>query len=101
MVGKDSEKLKANSPRLHAAQVAVPVLLVHGAEDWTVEPDQSEFMAKALTDAHKPFKLVMIQGTDHYFQNQVPQRQLFDAITEFLRQQIGTPAVSDKTAAAN
>ncbi len=46
MIGNDPEKLKADSPRLHAANAAVPVLLVHGVEDYTVEPDQSEFMAQ-------------------------------------------------------
>ena len=86
MVGKDPEKLKAASPRLHADRIAVPVLLVHGTEDFTVEPDQSQFMAKAMTAANKPFKLVMIEHTDHYFQNPQPQRELFENITAFLRE---------------
>ena len=84
-IGRDPEKLKADSPRLQAAKIGVPVLLVHGAEDYTVEPDHSEFMARAMQEAGKPYKLVMIDGTDHYFQNQADQRQLFTAITDFLR----------------
>jgi dipeptidyl aminopeptidase/acylaminoacyl peptidase len=86
MIGKDPDKLRNDSPRLHPEKFAVPVLLIHGVDDWTVEVDQSQFMARALEEAHKPYKLVLIQGTDHYFQNQAPQRELFANIAEFLRQ---------------
>jgi dienelactone hydrolase len=99
MIGSDPEKLKADSPRLHAAGINVPVLLVHGVEDWTVEPDQSEFMAKALAAANKPYKMVMIQDTDHYFQNQASQRELFTSITEFLRAQLGAGALPSQATA--
>ena len=33
MIGSDPVKLQADSPRLHADNVGVPVLLVHGVED--------------------------------------------------------------------
>jgi dipeptidyl aminopeptidase/acylaminoacyl peptidase len=92
MIGDDPVKLRAYSPRLHADNVGVPVLLVHGAEDYTVEPDQSEFMARALQEAGKTYQMVMIDGTDHYFQNQAPQRRLFVSITDFLRKYLGAPA---------
>ena len=100
MIGSDPEKLKADSPRLHAASVNVPVLLVHGAEDWTVEPDQSELMARALAAANKPYKMVMIPDTDHYFRQSREQRQLFVSITDFLRQYLAaSPAPATQTAA--
>ena len=93
LIGNDPEKLKADSPRLHAANVSVPVLLVHGVEDYTAEPDQSEFMAKALAAANKPYKMVMMEDTDHYFTTQAQQRQLFTEITDFLRPLLSaTPA---------
>ena len=85
MIGSDPEKLKADSPRLHAAGINVPVLLIHGREDYTVEPDQSEFMARAMDAAGKPYKMLMMEDTDHYFTTQAQQRQLFTAITEFMR----------------
>jgi len=93
LIGNDPEKLKADSPRLHAANVNVPVLLVHGVEDYTAEPDQSEFMAKALAAANKPYRLVMMEDTDHYFTTQAQQRQLFTEITDFVRPLLsGSPA---------
>ncbi len=100
MVGSDPAKLRADSPRLHADKVNVPVLLVHGREDWTVEPDQSEFMANALAAANKPYKMVMIEDTDHYFREQAHQRQLFVSITDFLRQHLGaSPAPAAQASA--
>jgi dipeptidyl aminopeptidase/acylaminoacyl peptidase len=91
MIGKNREKLAADSPRLHASSIGVPVLLVHGREDWTVEPDQSEMMAKALGAADKPFKIVMIDDTDHYFTTTASQRQLFTTISDFLETQLAAP----------
>ncbi len=85
MLGNDPIKLAAHSPRLHAANVAVPMLLIHGVEDYTVEPDQSEFMAKAMAAANKPYKMLMMEDTDHYFTTQAQQRELFTAITDFMR----------------
>jgi dipeptidyl aminopeptidase/acylaminoacyl peptidase len=85
MIGNDPARLAAQSPRLHAGEVKVPVLLLHGVEDYTVEPDQSEFMAKAMAAAGKPYKMVMMPDTDHYFRTQAQQRQLFTEITEFVR----------------
>ncbi|HTU64937.1 MAG TPA: alpha/beta fold hydrolase [Steroidobacteraceae bacterium] len=84
MIGDDPEKLKAQSPRMLAASIGVPVLLLHGADDWTVEVDQSHLMAKAMDAAGKPYEMVVIPDTDHYFQNPGPQRQLFATMSEFL-----------------
>jgi dipeptidyl aminopeptidase/acylaminoacyl peptidase len=85
MIGSDVVKLRQDSPRFHADGIAVPVLMVHGDEDFTVEPDQSEFMAKAMDVAKKPYKLVMVHDTDHYFREQDKLREMFTAITDFLR----------------
>jgi dipeptidyl aminopeptidase/acylaminoacyl peptidase len=45
-------------------------------------------MATAMQAASKPYKLVLIKDTDHYFQTQDAQRQLFSAIGEFLQVQL-------------
>jgi acetyl esterase/lipase len=86
-IGKDPEKLKAQSPRLHASDISVPVLLIHGVDDWTVEIDQSELMAKAMDSANKPYKFIKID-TDHYFRGHAAQRELFTPISEFLKEQL-------------
>ncbi len=94
MIGNDPAKLAAQSPRLHAAEIKVPVLLLHGVEDYTVEPDQSEFMAKAMAAAGRPYKMVMMPDTDHYFTTQAQQRQLFTEITDFVRPLLTLPATT-------
>ncbi len=98
MIGSDPVKLKADSPRFHADGISVPVLMVHGDQDFTVEPDQSEFMAKAMDAANKPYKLVMIHDTDHYFREQAKLREMFTAIVEFLRGPLGSPATTQTAA---
>jgi dipeptidyl aminopeptidase/acylaminoacyl peptidase len=87
MIGKDPEKLRKDSPRLHAGNISVPVLLIHGVDDWTVEIDQSELMAKAMDAAGKPYKFIKID-TDHYFRTQAAQRELFAPISAFLRAEL-------------
>lgn len=87
MIGRDAEKLRADSPRLHASNITVPVLMVHGVDDWTVEVDQSELMARAMDAVGKPYKFIKID-TDHYFRTQAAQRQLFTPISEFLHDQL-------------
>jgi dipeptidyl aminopeptidase/acylaminoacyl peptidase len=102
MIGSDPEKLKADSPRLHAANISVPVLMIHGREDYTVEPDQSEFMARAMDAVNKPYKMLMMEDTDHYFTTQAQQRQLFTAITDFVRPLLSaTPATQAAATPSN
>ena len=62
--------------------------LIHGTEDYTVEPDQTELMADALRIAGKPFQKVMIEGTDHYFLNQSHEKLLITSMTNFLEQHL-------------
>jgi dipeptidyl aminopeptidase/acylaminoacyl peptidase len=100
LIGSDPVRLKAQSPRFHAAEIAVPVLLIHGAEDYTAEPDQSEFMARAMAAANKPYKMVMMPDTDHYFTTQAQQRQLFTEITDFVRPLL-TAAPATQSASSN
>ncbi|HEY6123429.1 MAG TPA: prolyl oligopeptidase family serine peptidase, partial [Steroidobacteraceae bacterium] len=85
MIGKDPVKLKADSPRFNAASIAVPVLLIHGNDDYTVEVDQSRFMAEALQAANKPHQFVVMPDTDHYFRKKQQMHDLFSSITGFLR----------------
>jgi dienelactone hydrolase len=42
-----------------------PILLLHGTADWRVSPRQSQLMATALLDNRLPFRLVLLEGSDH------------------------------------
>lgn len=54
------------SPAKHAADVAIPVMLIHGKDDTVVDIEQSRIMAAALTSAGKPVELVTLAGEDHW-----------------------------------
>lgn len=61
----DAEALAKGSPRLRAAEVKAPVLLIHGVWDETVPLEQSRMMAKALEKAGKSVELVEIKRAGH------------------------------------
>ena len=42
-----------------------PILLLHGTADWRVSPGQSQRMAAALLENRHPFRLVLLEGSDH------------------------------------
>jgi dipeptidyl aminopeptidase/acylaminoacyl peptidase len=44
----------------------VPILLVHGTADWRVDPRDSMDMAQALFAARRPFRLLLVEGADHF-----------------------------------
>jgi dipeptidyl aminopeptidase/acylaminoacyl peptidase len=52
-LASDTAKLKADSPRNHADGVDIPVLLIHGDDDYAVEVDHTTMMATALKRAGK------------------------------------------------
>jgi len=54
------------SPRTHADKVTVPVLLIQGCDDTVVDFEQSRVMADALDDAGKTYRLVELDGEDHW-----------------------------------
>jgi len=84
----DPKKLKADSPRNHAAGVSIPILLLHGANDYTVEVAQTEAMDTALKRAGKPHETVIIKDTDHYFREDAARRTLFTNLGRFLDEQL-------------
>jgi dipeptidyl aminopeptidase/acylaminoacyl peptidase len=61
----DGAALEAASPRLRAAEIRVPVLLLHGADDEIVPPAQSREMKKALEKAGKSVRYIEYAGQAH------------------------------------
>jgi dipeptidyl aminopeptidase/acylaminoacyl peptidase len=92
-VGPDAKKLAANSPRLHAGDIHMPVLLVHGDRDSQVQVEQSDEMDKALTAAGKPHRYVRLAGADHQLSTAAASATLLREIESFLGSAIG-PGVS-------
>ncbi|REF00705.1 alpha/beta hydrolase [Thermomonospora umbrina] len=59
------EDLRPASPVAHAAPGAPPMLLLHGTADAVVSPQQSRWLAEAVTDAGGTAELVLIDGANH------------------------------------
>jgi dienelactone hydrolase len=87
-IGTDPEKLKLNSPRLHAPEFSVPLLMLHGRRDAQVPFAQSEAMDAALTRAGKPHRLVVFADADHAFSEEKDRAGLLQEIERFLSEQL-------------
>ena len=88
-LGANREKLKKDSPLHNAAQISIPVLLVHGAKDWQVQPDHSKAMARALEKNKKPQKLVVIKGATHELERKSDRVTLLTEVESFLATSLG------------
>ncbi len=88
-LGTDREKLLADSPVKHADQVSIPVLMVHGVEDWTVPVEHSKRMDAALKRAGKQHELILIPHGDHQLAWRSERVTLLTALEKFLTANMG------------
>ncbi|HMD74802.1 MAG TPA: alpha/beta fold hydrolase, partial [Steroidobacteraceae bacterium] len=96
-IGTDSQKLKRDSPRLHAAQFGMPVLMIHGTMDGQVPIEQSEVMDAALSRAGKAHRFVRVRDADHSFSEVKDRVTMMQEIERFLGEHLpaagpGSPA---------
>jgi dipeptidyl aminopeptidase/acylaminoacyl peptidase len=80
----DSEKLARNSPARRAADIRVPVLLVHGTKDRVVPPIQSRKMAEALKGAGKSYRYVELEDEEHWLTHGATRLQYYQELERFL-----------------
>ncbi|MBF0664886.1 MAG: S9 family peptidase, partial [Brevundimonas sp.] len=77
--------LAAASPRRRAAEVACPVLLVHGVDDGIVPVVQSRRMRDALRGAGKPVELIEIEDAGHADWDEAQELALMTRYIELFR----------------
>ena len=80
----DDAGLTALSPAAAADRIAIPVLLVHGADDTVVPIEQSKVMADALKKAGKPVEFVTLEGEDHWLSRGATRLRMLTALVDFL-----------------
>ncbi|MFI4973166.1 MAG: alpha/beta hydrolase family protein [Caulobacterales bacterium] len=80
----DDPALQAISPAAQAAKDTIPILLIHGEQDYTVPFDQSRTMADALRAAGKPVTLIPLKSEDHYLSRGETRLQMLQATVDFL-----------------
>lgn len=84
----DREQLDRNSPARRAADIQVPVLLVHGTDDRVVPVAQSRKMAEALKSARKNYQYVELEGEEHWLTHAGTRLQYFEQLDKFLAEQL-------------
>jgi dipeptidyl aminopeptidase/acylaminoacyl peptidase len=88
-IGTDPAKLKLNSPRIHAAEFDVPLLMLHGDSDAQVPFEQSEEMHSALKRAGKAHRFVAVPDADHQFSAEKDRATLLRELEAFLADHLG------------
>ena len=91
-IGADPDKLKRDSPRLHAADFQVPLLILQGKMDAQVPFQQSEEMDEALTHAGKTHRFVAVDDADHQFSAVKDRLTLLQETDAFLREHLPVEA---------
>lgn len=88
--GTDAAEWNKASPARRAGEVKIPVFLAAGARDVRAVPEQTELMAKALTDAGNAPEGVIIQSGEMHGFYDVPARvNLYTKMLDFFNRHIG------------
>lgn len=82
--GDPSFDLKTISPLFAIDRLKVPVMLVHGSADQTVQPKQSRLYADALKAAGRPYEYYEIPNEQHGFSSAEHAQLWYDKLDAFL-----------------
>jgi dipeptidyl aminopeptidase/acylaminoacyl peptidase len=77
---------QARSPIHHTDKLSCPILLLQGADDKVVPPNQAEMMAKALDVKKIPYAYLLFEGEGHGFRQAETIIKAFNAELSFYRQ---------------
>ena len=77
--------LGAVSPINHAADFAIPILIMHGKDDRVVRVGQSRDMAEKLRKAGKAFTYIEQPEGDHHFSREADRLQFLTELEAFLK----------------
>ncbi|MFT3996234.1 MAG: prolyl oligopeptidase family serine peptidase [Asticcacaulis sp.] len=74
----------AVSPDVKAANITIPIQLIHGKDDTVVPIEQSYSMRDALKKAGNPAEVVILEGEDHWLSREPTRVQTLTAIVAFI-----------------
>ncbi|WP_190303110.1 alpha/beta hydrolase family protein [Methylomonas rhizoryzae] len=81
----DRTRLKETSPLEQASRMRTPLLLAHGADDWTVHVGHSRDMVDALESAgFKDLVYLELSQGDHYLSREADRTRFFSEMDKFL-----------------
>jgi len=87
--GVDLEKARSDSPLFNAAQIKIPVLLIHGTKDWQVQMDHAKAMDAELEKNKIKVKTVLITGGTHDLERKSDRVTLLTYVDTFLLENLG------------
>jgi dipeptidyl aminopeptidase/acylaminoacyl peptidase len=95
VLGTDVADLHARSPVYQAGRIEVPVLLIHGKEDWRADFDQAKRMKAALEKNGKQLEWMALKREGHGIYDEETRRQVYERVLKFLDEHLkSVPAVS-------
>ncbi|MDZ4373725.1 MAG: S9 family peptidase [Phenylobacterium sp.] len=86
-MGADEDQprsLQDISPAALADRVSIPILLIHGRDDFVVPLEQSRVMADALQKAGKPVEFIVQNGEDHYLSRGQTRLETLTSVMAFV-----------------
>jgi dipeptidyl aminopeptidase/acylaminoacyl peptidase len=81
-------KVIEKSPAKAAAQITIPVMLMHAANDTVVPESQSREMLRELEKLKKPVTFVPLAGEDHWLSQSATRVQMLKELDKFLSVQL-------------
>jgi dipeptidyl aminopeptidase/acylaminoacyl peptidase len=91
-LGTDVAELRARSPVYQAARIEIPVLLIHGKEDWRADYEQATRMKKALEANQKKPEWMALGAEGHGVYDEQTRREVYERILAFLDANLMNPA---------
>jgi dipeptidyl aminopeptidase/acylaminoacyl peptidase len=86
---KDEKRLREVSPLAQAASIKIPVLLIHGSDDFIVPIAQSKAMKKALEKTGRKTELITLDKEGHSYWSAKNEMLAMTAVDNFLWQNLG------------
>jgi dipeptidyl aminopeptidase/acylaminoacyl peptidase len=86
---EDAERYRSRSPINFTDGISCPMLLLQGAEDRVVPPDQAEIMVEALKRKALPYAYLLFEGEQHGFRKAESTTRALEAELSFYAQVLG------------
>ncbi len=87
-IASDDYTLEEKSPSLNAEDISVPVLVLHGEYDRSVEIDHSRFFHRNMKNAGKDIKYIEWEDGDHFLSKEVHRVQFLEEMGRFLKEHL-------------
>jgi len=102
LLGTDDEELKAGSPRRNANKITIPVLFVHGDDDYQVAVEHTRSMSRLLSVKNRKPEVVVIKDGNHSLSRAEWRETLLSRLETFLAANISadSPAPAENTSQA-